>query len=170
MATGSLLINGVDVREVRSSREAAKAEPSRADRNPVVTAEWQGGDRSVVRSGDASIEVNAPGTFGPMKLLLASLVACEIDVVAMHAALTGVKIEHLSIEASGHFNVRSYLGLSGAPGSGYDRIDYTVRLRAPGVTEEQIAVLREALVRSSPVGDSLLRAVTMRATIEAESA
>lgn len=170
MATGSLLINGVDVQEVRSRREAAQADPSRADRDPVVTAEWQGGDRSVVRSGDASIEVNAPGTLGPMKLLLASLVACEIDVVAMHAALIGVKIEHLSIEASGRFNVRSYLGLSGAPGSGYDRIDYTVRLKAPGVSEGQIAALREALERSSPVGDSLSRAVTMRANIEAEPA
>jgi uncharacterized OsmC-like protein len=124
----------------------------------------------VVRSGDASIEVNAPGTLGPMKLLLASLAACEIDVVAMHAALIGVKIEHLSIEASGHFNVRSYLGLGGTPGSGYDRIDYTVRLKAPGVSEEQLAVLREALERSSPVGDSLLRAVTMRTTIEVEPA
>jgi uncharacterized OsmC-like protein len=167
MATESLLINGVDVQEVRSFREAAQAEPSRADRDPVVTAEWQGGDRSVVRSGDASIEVNAPGTLGPMTLLLASLVACEIDVVAMHAALIGVKIEQLSIQASGHFNVGSYLGLSGTPGSGYDRIDYTVRLRAPGVSEEQITVLREALERSSPVGDSLSRTVTLRANIQA---
>jgi uncharacterized OsmC-like protein len=170
MATESLLINGVDVREVRSFRDAAQAEPSRADRDPVVTAEWQGGDRSVVRSGDAVIEVNAPGTLGPMKLLLASLLACEIDVVAMHAALIGVKLERLSIEASGHFNVRSYLGLSGTPGSGYERIDYTARLRAPGVSEEQIAVLREALERSSPVGDSLSRMVTMRANIEVEPA
>lgn len=170
MATESLLINGIDVQEVRSFREAALAEPSRADRDPVVTAEWQGGVRSVVRSGDSSIEVNAPGTLGPMKLLIASLLACEIDVVAMHAALIGVKIEHLSIQATGHFNVRSYLGLSGAPGSGYDRIDYTVRLRAPGVSKEQIAVLREALERSSPVGDSLSRAVTMRANIEVELA
>jgi len=170
MATESLLINGVNVQEVRNFRDAAQAEPSRADRDPVVTAEWQGGDRSVVRSGDASIEVNAPGTLGPMKLLLASLVACEIDVVAMHAALIGVKIEHLAVQATGHFNVRSYLGLGGTPGSGYDRIDYTVRLRAAGVSDEQIAVLREALERSSPVGDSLSRAVTMRANIEMELA
>lgn len=168
MAAESLLINGIDVQEVRSLREAAQREPRRADRNPIVTAEWQGGDRSVVRSGDALIEVNAPSTLGPMKLLLASLVACEIDVVTMHAALIGVNIEQLSIEANGHFNVRSYLGLSGAPGSGYERIDYTVRLRAPGVSEEQIAVLREALERSSPVGDSLARTVTMRANIEVE--
>jgi len=170
MATESPLMNGVDVQEVRSLREAARSEPSRADRDPVVSAEWRGGDRSLVRSGDVSLEVNAPGTLGPMKLLLASLVACEIDVVALHAALIGVKIEHLAIEARGHFNVRSYLGLSGTPGSGYDRIDYTVRLRAPGVSAEQLALLHRALERSSPVGDSLSRTVTMRANIELESA
>lgn len=169
MATQSLLINGQDVQELRSFREAAQADPGRADRDPVVTAEWRGGDRSVVRSGDMSIEVNAPGTLSPMRLLLASLVACEIDVVAMHAALIGVTIERLTIEANGHFNVRSYLGLSGAVGSGYDRIDYTVRLRAPGISEDQIAALREALERSSPVGDSLSRTVPLRATIQAES-
>lgn len=48
--------------------------------------------------------------------------------------------------------MRSYLGLSGAPGSGYDPNDYTVRLHAPGVSEAQLTALREALERSSPVG------------------
>lgn len=66
------------------------------------------------------------------------------------------------VEATGHFNVRSYLGLDGAPGSGYDGISYTVRISAPGATPEQIASLRERCERSSPVGDSMSRAIPLK--------
>jgi hypothetical protein len=71
-----------------------------------------------------------------------------VDLVAMHDAFLGIQIERLSVEATGHFNVRSYLGLEGAPGSGYDRISYTVRISAPGATPAQIAYLRECCERS----------------------
>jgi len=76
-------------------------------------------------------------------------------------------IESLSVEAKGHFNVQSYLGLEGAPGSGYDAISYTVRLSVPGATPEQIAHLRERCELSSPVGDSLARAIPLQLEFEA---
>ena len=83
-------------------------------------------------------------------------------MLTMHASFLGLKVESLAIEVSGHFNVQSYLGLEGAPGSGYDEISYTVRVSAPRATPEQIAYLRERCERSSPVGDSMSRAIPLK--------
>jgi hypothetical protein len=85
----------------------------------------------------------------------------------MHASFLGLRIESLSVEATGHFNVQSYLGLDGAPGPGYDAVAYTVRLSAPGVTPEQIDILRERCERSSPVGDSLTRGIPLKLQFDA---
>ena len=67
----------------------------------------------------------------------------------------------LSVEASGHFNVQSYMGLEDKPGSGYDQISYKVTVDAPDATPEQIAYLIERCEQSSPVGDTLARNVAM---------
>lgn len=58
--------------------------------------------------------------------------------------------------------MQSYLGIEGTPGSGYDHIAYTVRLNAPGITEEQKVYLIERCEKSSPVGDSMSRAIPMK--------
>lgn len=79
----------------------------------------------------------------------------------MHATMIGLEVKSLSVEASGHFNVQSCIGVDGTPGSGYDQIAYKVRLDAPEATPEQIAYLREKCERSSPVGDTLSRAIKM---------
>jgi hypothetical protein len=92
-----------------------------------------------------------------------------VDLIAMHASFLGLKIERLSVEATGHFNVQSYLGLEDAPGSGYDSISYTVHLSVPGATPEQITYLRQRCERSSPVGDSLNRAIPLKLEIRAET-
>lgn len=81
----------------------------------------------------------------------------------------GLKIESLSVEASGHFNVQSYLDLEDAPGSGYDAVAYTVHLSVPGATPEQIAYLRERCEHSSPVGDSLARAIPLKLEFKANT-
>ena len=102
------------------------------------------------------------GYLNPMKMLLACLAAWDVDMIAMHASFFGLHIESLSVEASGHFNVRSYLGLDDVPGSGYDGISYTVRINAPDIAQEQIDYLVERCERSSPVGDSLARSIPLK--------
>lgn len=103
-----------------------------------------------------------------MQALLGSLAACDIELVALHAALLDIRLESLTIEAHGHFNIQSYFGIEGVPGSGYDRISYTVRVRAPGITSEQLAMLRKRCERSSPVGDSLARPIHLELEFVAE--
>ena len=101
-----------------------------------------------------------------MQMLLATLAACDVDLVAMHASFLGIPIESLSVVATGYFNV-PYLGLEGAPGSGYDRIAYTVRIVAPGATAGRSPTCARG-ERSSPVGDSLVRAIPLKLAFEAK--
>lgn len=155
-------INGVEVGALLKFKDICAQHPEKADRNPALVAHWEGGSRSRIEFKGMTVHLGGDGEFNPMQMFLAALAACDVDLIAMHASFLGLKIELLSVEATGHFNVRSYLGLDGAPGSGYDGISYTVRISAPGATLEQIAYLRERCERSSPVGDSMSRAIPLK--------
>ena len=139
-----------------------KKDSSLADRDPKMVGKWIGGDEALVTSGDLEILIGGEGRLNPMGMLLASFIACDIDVISMHASFIGLKIEELSIEATGHFNVQSYIGAAEKPGSGYDNIAYIVRINAPGITQDQIDYLIERCEKSSPVGDSLRRSIPLK--------
>ena len=160
-------INGVNLTELLEFKDRVAQDSTKADRNPMLIAHWVGGSRSRVEFKDKVVHIGGDDELNPMQMFLATLAACDVDLVAMHASFLGLKLESLTVEATGHFNVQSYLGLDNAPGSGYDAIAYTVRLSAPGVTPEQIALLRDRCERSSPVGDSLTRAIPLRLEFEA---
>lgn len=155
-------INGVNVTELLEFKDKVAQDSTKADRNPTLIAHWVGGSRSRVEFKDKVVHIGGDDELNPMQMFLATLAACDVDLVAMHASFLGLKLESLTVEATGHFNVQSYLGLDNTPGSGYDAIAYDVRLSAPGVTPEQIALLRERCERSSPVGDSLARAIPLK--------
>ncbi len=156
MAIGKETLNGIDVGEMREYINGCARDATQAERNPVLVAKWIGGARARVDFGTSVVHMGGDDDPSAMRMLLASLAACDVEVVATHASLLGLRIEDLEIEAKGHFDIRRLLGLEG-PSPGYDRVSYTVRLRAPGATEEQIARLREACERGSPVGESFAR-------------
>ena len=162
-------VNGIDVDELREYVASVERDAAVADRDPVVVARWAGGDRAEVAFASGEPALSVGGADGPsaMKLLLASLVACDVDLVVSRAALLGVEIESLMVEATGHFNVRRYLGLDAAAGPGYERIAYTVRLKTRGGTSVQLAELRRTCEHASPVGDTLQRQVALSLRFDA---
>ncbi|MGH2405031.1 MAG: OsmC family protein [bacterium] len=107
------------------------------------------------------MHVGGEGEPTAMSVLLGAFAACDIEVVSTHAALLGIQLESLSIEARGHFNVQALFAINGAPSPGYDQISYTIKIHAPAATPEQLAYLRERCERSSPVGDSLGRPIPL---------
>jgi len=166
---GSSRINGIDIGELREYIESCRLDPARADRNPVVVARWVGGGRAEVTSSLGGPPVYMGGDDDPsaMGMLLRTLAACDVEVVANRAALLGIVIDDLAVEARGYFNVQRYLGLDANHGPGYQRVSYTVRLKARNATPEQLAQLRDACVRGSPVGDTLERSVPVMFEFEA---
>ena len=154
-------MNGIDVDQLRSYIRAVETDPERADREPVVVARWVGSDASEVTMADGGPSVCIGGSDAPsaMRMLLMSMAACDVDLVASRAALIGVELDDLSVEARGHFNVARYLGLASTDGPGYDRVSYTVRVQPKNATADQLAELRAACREASPVGDTLQRNV-----------
>jgi hypothetical protein len=71
------------------------------------------------------------------------------------------------VEATGHFNVRRYLGFDAPAGPGYERIAYVVRLKTRGGTPAQLAELHRACEQASPVGDTLKRPVAISLRFDA---
>lgn len=165
MGEGEVL-NGMNVPELRDYVESMKANPSVAERNPTIVARWNGGPRAVIRHEEQTLEIGGEGEPSAMVLLLASLAACDVEVVATTATLLGLELEHLEVEAKGHFNVQRLLGIEEGPDPGYDRIGYTIRVRAPQATDEQVEALKTVCERSSPVGDSLSRRIPLELTVE----
>ena len=161
------MINGMDRDAVVGFKEAVSVDPAKADRWPTVVAEWDGGSRSRISFKDMTTHIGGDDELNPMQFVLAALAACDVDLLAMHAAMLGLEIRTLRVEASGHFNVQSYMGLEGTPGAGYDQVSYKIILDAPGATPDQLAYLRERCERSSPVGDTLARNVAMTLEFDA---
>lgn len=156
-------INGFNVAGWEAFRDEVRKDASVADRRPTVIARWVGGSRSRVEFEEKTMHIGGDDDFNAMQTLLAALAACDVDLLTLHAALIGLEVKDLRVEATGHFNVQAYLGLE-APGSGYTGISYKIILNAPGADDEQIRSLRERCERSSPVGDSLGRSIPL--TIE----
>ncbi|HLB45256.1 MAG TPA: OsmC family protein [Candidatus Limnocylindrales bacterium] len=170
MADGMIeRVNGVDVGELREYIEAVAADVTRADRNPVVVATWVGGTRAQVMSALGGPPVYMGGDDDPsaMGMLLRTLAACDVEVIANRAALLGVQIEDLSVEARGYFNIKRYLGLEAKHGPGYQDVSYTIRLKTKGASPEQLEEIRRACVEGSPVGETLERPVSVSMEFEA---
>ena len=162
------LNKGINVKPLLEFKEKVEKDGSHADRNPTMVGKWTGGDEALVTFGDLEVLIGGEDRLNPMQMFLASFIACDIDVITMHASFIDLKIEELSIEATGHFNVQSYIGATEKPGSGYDNIDYVVRIKAPEITQEQIEYLIERCEISSPVGDSMTRPIPLNLEFVAE--
>ena len=155
------IVNDMKQETLFSFKDTVAADPSKAERWPTVVAHWDGKAASRIQFEDKEAHIGGRGELNPMQFVLAAFAACDVDLVAMHATMIGLEVDSLSVEASGHFNVQSYIGLEDKPGSGYDQISYKVILDAPDATPEQIAYLIERCEQSSPVGDTLARSVSM---------
>jgi uncharacterized OsmC-like protein len=161
-------LNGMDPDALRTLVAKVNHDRTRADRDPIVTARWTGGDTSEVTfaSGETPVRF-VDGGPSAMKMLLATLVACDVDLVSTRATLLGVEIESLSVQATGHFNVARYLGVEPAVGPGYERIASRVILRTRNATPSQLDELQRACEDASPVSDTLRRGPRLSLEFEA---
>lgn len=161
-------VNGINVENLNDYVDRIRQDRSVADRNFLAVAHWEGETRSRVDvDGRKSLSLGGNDEFSAMHAVLGALAACDIEVIATHAALVGLEIRDLRVEARGDFNVASLLGVESPTDAAYKAITYKVVMDAPGASQEQIDRLRQACESSSPVGDSLRKAIPV--TFEFES-
>lgn len=163
-------VNGINVEDLKEYVDRIRQDRSVADRDPVVVAHWEGGSRARVEmEGRTGFHLGGDDDLSAMQAIAGALAACDVEVVATHAALIGLEISALHVEVKGHFNVAPLLGVESPTDAAYESISYTVVVDAPGASPDQMDQLAQACERFSPVGDSLRKAIPLTLVFETRS-
>lgn len=150
--------------------------------DPPATTRWQGGLRFVAAhpngqevESDMAVELGGTGDkVSPGWVFRAGFASCTATCIAMTAALEGVELEMLELEARSRSDARPVLGLPDAGGlplsPGPFDVELIVRASARGVSPE---VLRGVIARGcdrSPAATAMETATPLTVRIEIEPA
>jgi len=159
--------NGIDLAQVRRTRREVTVDPQARPMRVAARTRWQGGMRSeTVLDG---IEVgrvrparrfrvlhDAPealsgGDTAPtaQEALLAALNAGWVASWVCQAALHGVRLESLAVEAHGELDLRGVFGLDPTVKPGFDTLYVTVRVKADA-PEARLRELHEIVRKTAP--------------------
>lgn len=162
-------IDAPDVDQLDDLRLQARDDRRLASPRPAVVALWLGGDRSEVAVGDRKMQLGGDHHLSPMQALLGCLAACQVQLVAMHAARLGVELHEMWVDTTGDHDLTSFLGEDDPDGPGLREIHCTIRIRTGPANDEQIQELTRLCRTSSSVADSLGRRVPVATSIEVAS-
>src|SRR3970040_1707145 len=95
-------INGVNVTKMLEFKGHVMKDSAKGDHNPSLVAHWVGGTRSRIELKNKVAHIGGHGEFNSMQMLLATLAACDVDLIAIHASFLGLRIESLSVGANAH--------------------------------------------------------------------
>lgn len=97
----------------------------------------------------------------PVEILLSSLGQCLAVGYAAAATVQGVKLNSLKIDLEGDLNLLPFLGL-GKKGdhAGYNGVTININIYSDG-SKEQIEVIHEHVIGTSPVGTTLQNPVPL---------
>lgn len=160
------LLNSLNESELKAQAAEVGKDSAKCQISRKLTAEWVGGTRAQIHSSDGNnnnpqLYIGGDQDFDAMSAMQASLLACEVDVIATHATLHGIELEKLTVEGDGEFNIARYMGDVKGPDPGYQKIGYTIKIKAKNATPEQLQNLAKICQTASPVGDSLIRSVAI---------
>ena len=77
-------------------------------------------------------------------------------------------MEKLIIEGVGDFDIAKFMNIDEDPGPGFQKINFTVKIKAKNATPEQLKDLVGLSKKVSPVGDTLTRPVALNLKFEIE--
>ena len=103
----------------------------------------------------------------PQEYLMAAVNACIMATYVAACSVNGIELESLELETSGELDLRGFLALDTSVKPGYDRIDYTVRIKGNG-TEQQFNAIHEHVRKTSPNFYNMANAVEMNPTLVIE--
>ncbi|MDH3730596.1 MAG: OsmC family protein [Acidimicrobiia bacterium] len=162
-------INAVDIDRVAGLANKIQESPEVASTVWKATVSWDEGFRSTATIRDfGPIASDEPTGLGgtdtapnPVEQLLGSLGNCLAVGYAANATAAGIVINNLTIDLEGDLDLRTFLGLDPEGNAGYEGIRVNVDLDADA-TPDELAALHRKVVGTSPVGDTLTRAVPVQ--------
>jgi len=179
------VVNGINVDDLFALIEGVKRDATKAKTNWHVSTSWRGQTRSRSQvegfsiGGEQvqrrfSIDIDEPCELGgtnqfanPQEHLLSALNACMMVGYVAQCAVHGITLESLEIETQGEIDLRGFLGIDPSMPSGYENLDYIVRIKGSG-TDEEFAEIHAAVIPNSPNFHNLSRAVALKPTLVVE--
>lgn len=179
------VVNGINVDDLFALIEAVRQDPAKSKTQWRVFTTWQGQTRSRAQidgfgmGGDQvlrrfSIDVDEPRELGgtnrfanPQEHLIAALNACMMVGYVAQCAVRGITLERLEIETDGEIDLRGFLGIDPAVPSGYEQLNYVVRIKGSG-TKDEFSEIHAAVMATSPNFYNLARSVSLSPTLVVE--
>jgi uncharacterized OsmC-like protein len=183
--TQPAVVNGINVDDLLALIEGVRREAAKGKTKWQVTTTWRGRARSRAEiesfeiGGERvprrfSIDIDEPHELGgsnsfanPQEHLIAALNACMTVGYVAQCAVRGITLESLAIETDGEIDLRGFLGIDPAVPSGYENLNYTVRMKGNG-TKEQFAEIHQAVMATSPNFYNLSQPVALKPTLVVE--
>ena len=161
-------LNEVNLAAIASLVEKIQQQPEAAKTQWKSEVRWTGAFRSEAKSRDlAALPSDEPVGIGgsdtgpnPVEQVLAALGNCLAIGYAANASVAGIEIKSLKIELEGGIDMHAFLGLGG-DNAGFEAIRAKVDLQS-NATPEQLKALHQKVVGTSPVGNTLTRAVPVK--------
>jgi uncharacterized OsmC-like protein len=179
------VVNGINVDDLFALIDGVRRDAANGKTNWHVTTTWQGQTRSRSQvdgfeiGGERvprrfTIDIDEPCELGgtnrfanPQEHLLAALNACMTVGYVAQCAVRGITLESLEIETDGEIDLRGFLGIDPAVPPGYEKLNYTVRIKGSG-TKEQFAEIHNAVMATSPNFHNVSRPVELKPTLVVE--
>lgn len=163
--TATTTLNDVDLERVASLAKKIQSEPDVAETTWRADVAWKGGFRSEAKIRDfGSARSDEPDQLGgtntgpnPVEQVLGAFGNCLAVGYAANATAMGITINHLAIKVEGDLDLHSFLGLKEGS-AGFSHITAKVELDSDA-SPEAIQALHAKVTSTSPVGDTLSRAV-----------
>ena len=179
------VVNGINVDDLFALIDGVKRDPAKGKTNWHVTTTWQGQARSRAEiegfeiGGENvprrfSIDIDEPLQLGgsnnfanPQEHLIAALNACMTVGYAAQCAVRGITLESLTIETDGEIDLRGFLGIDPEMPRGYEKLNYTVRIKGSG-TKAQFAEIHDAVMATSPNYYNISQPVDLKSKLVVE--
>ena len=124
-----------------------------------------------LRADEPEMLVGTNTAANPVEMVLQAYGACLAIGYAMNAAVRGIKIRELRIDVEGEIDLPGFLGLEPPTKLNMDKLpgykNVTARVQIEADADPKaLKELHEHVVRTSPVGVTLSRPVTVKTELE----
>ncbi len=179
-------LNGFNPSELAEIADLVAADAKQAQLSFYVSTNWVDGPRSISRiksmkwagqnyDRDFTVVIDEPEEIGgtnlgpnPQEMLLSALNSCILATFAEFCTVEGIRLEKLTIESSGHLDLRGFFGLDTSISPGYQSLNWTLIVKGDG-TPEQFQKIYGETITSSPNVWNLVNPVRLVPQLKVEA-